>query len=81
MEFFHKLFFLLFKGLNNTAAWRAEFVDVPEFTESTIHVVAGLLLPIWKRLPNESTGVYRLQTNAGERAYSSCALTFSFWMN
>ena len=49
------------------AAWRAELADVPEFTESTIHVVAGLLLPIWKRLPNESTRVYRLQTDAGER--------------
>src|SRR5712672_2502484 len=32
-----------------------------------MHVVAGLLLPIWKRLPNESTRVYRLQTDAGER--------------
>ncbi|MEY9123334.1 putative RNA methylase [Bradyrhizobium yuanmingense] len=50
-----------------TAAWLAEFAEVPEFTESTIHVVAGLLLPIWKRLPNESTRVYRLQTDAGER--------------
>ena len=40
---------------------------MPEFTDSTIHVVAGLLLPIWKRLPNESTRVYRLQTDAGER--------------
>jgi hypothetical protein len=48
-------------------AWRAEFAEVPEFTDSTIHVVAGLLLPIWKRLPNESTRVYRLQTDAGER--------------
>jgi predicted RNA methylase len=48
-------------------AWLAELAEVPEFTESTIHVVAGLLLPIWKRLPNESTRVYRLQTNAGER--------------
>jgi hypothetical protein len=25
------------------------------------------LLPIWKRLPNESTRVYRLQTDDGER--------------
>jgi hypothetical protein len=47
--------------------WQAELAEVPEFTESTIHVVAGLLLPIWKRLPNESTRVYRLQTDAGER--------------
>jgi predicted RNA methylase len=49
------------------AAWRAELAEVPEFTEHTIHIVAGLLLPIWKRLPNESTRVYRLQTDAGER--------------
>ncbi|WP_027571479.1 strawberry notch-like NTP hydrolase domain-containing protein [Bradyrhizobium sp. WSM1743] len=49
------------------AIWLAELADVPEFAESTIHVVAGLLLPIWKRLPNESTRVYRLQTDAGER--------------
>jgi predicted RNA methylase len=47
--------------------WQAEFAEVPEFTESTIHIVAGLLLPIWKRLPNESTRVYRLQTDTGER--------------
>jgi hypothetical protein len=50
-----------------SAVWLTELADVPEFTESTIHVVAGLLLPIWKRLPNESTRVYRLQTDAGER--------------
>jgi len=49
------------------AAWQAELAQVPEFTDSTIHVVAGLLLPIWKRLPNESTRVYRLQTDTGER--------------
>ncbi|WP_197423903.1 strawberry notch family protein [Bradyrhizobium valentinum] len=49
------------------AAWQAELAEVPEFTDSTIHIVSGLLLPIWKRLPNESTRVYRLQTDAGER--------------
>ena len=47
--------------------WSAEVADVPEFTDSEIHIVAGLLLPIWKRLPNESTRVYRLQTDTGER--------------
>jgi len=48
-------------------AWAAEVAEVPEFTDSEIHIVAGLLLPIWKRLPNESSRVYRLQTDAGER--------------
>ena len=50
-----------------TAAWDAEAAEVPEYADSTIHVVSGLLLPIWKRLPNESTRVYRLQTDDGER--------------
>ncbi|MCA6111807.1 strawberry notch-like NTP hydrolase domain-containing protein [Bradyrhizobium cenepequi] len=50
-----------------SVAWQAELAEVSAFTESTIQVVAGLLLPIWKRLPNESTRVYRLQTDAGER--------------
>ncbi|GLK79016.1 strawberry notch family protein [Methylopila turkensis] len=49
------------------SAWWAELNDVPDFSDSTIHIVSGLLLPIWKRLPNESTRVYRLQTDAGER--------------
>ena len=48
-------------------AWNTELAEIPEFSDSTIHVVAGLLLPIWKRLPNESTRVYRLQTDDGER--------------
>ncbi|ODU16646.1 MAG: methylase [Sphingomonas sp. SCN 67-18] len=50
-----------------TAAWNAELAEVPEYADRTIHVVSGLLLPIWKRLPNESTRVYRLQTDDGER--------------
>ncbi|MDO9640327.1 MAG: strawberry notch family protein [Pseudotabrizicola sp.] len=49
------------------AAWNAEVVEVPEFTDSTLHVVSGLLLPVWKRLPQDETRVYRLQTDDGER--------------
>ncbi|MEO3434587.1 strawberry notch-like NTP hydrolase domain-containing protein [Inquilinus sp. CAU 1745] len=49
------------------SAWTAELVEVPEFTDSILHMVTGLLLPIWKRLPQESSRVYRLQTDEGER--------------
>jgi predicted RNA methylase len=48
-------------------AWAAEVTELPEFAESEIHIVAGLLLPIWKRLPQDSTRIFRLQTDAGER--------------
>ena len=48
-------------------AWSSEVAEVAPFTDSEIHIVAGLLLPIWKRLPNESTRVYRLQTDSGKR--------------
>jgi hypothetical protein len=50
-----------------SAAWTAELADVPEFSESTLHIVAGLLLPIWKQLPQDETRVYRLQTDDGQR--------------
>ncbi len=48
-------------------AWEAEFAELPEFTESTLYIVTGLLLPIWRRLPDEGCRVYRLQTDDGER--------------
>jgi hypothetical protein len=49
------------------AAWTAELAEVPEFSESILHIVAGLLLPIWKQLPQDETRVYRLQTDDGQR--------------
>jgi predicted RNA methylase len=48
-------------------SWEKELADVPAFTDSDLHIVTGLLLPIWKRLPDDSMRVYRLQTDAGER--------------
>lgn len=47
--------------------WQDEVAHVDEFTTSELHIVTGLLLPIWKQLPEESTRVYRLQTNDGTR--------------
>jgi len=48
-------------------AWDSELAELPEFSDSQLHIVTGLLLPIWKRLPDESMRVYRLQTDDGER--------------
>jgi hypothetical protein len=49
------------------AAWTAEVAGLPEFVESRLHIVTGLLLPIWRRLPEDGCRVYRLQTDDGER--------------
>ncbi len=48
-------------------AWNAELAELPTYTESDLYIVTGLLLPIWKRLPNEHCRVNRLQTDSGER--------------
>ncbi len=48
-------------------AWNAEVAAVPEFSTSTMHIVSGLLLPIWKLLPQDFCRVRRLQTDEGER--------------
>ncbi|RWM85616.1 MAG: methylase [Mesorhizobium sp.] len=47
--------------------WETEVAAVPEFVTSTFHIVTGLLLPIWRRLPDHDCRVYRIQTDAGER--------------
>jgi protein strawberry notch len=47
--------------------WEAEVARVPEFAESAFHIITGLLLPIWDRLPAENMRVYRFETDDGER--------------
>ena len=47
--------------------WEAEYAQVPEFAESEFHIITGLLLPIWDRLPAENMRVYRFETDDGER--------------
>ena len=48
------------------ALWDAEIAGLPSHRESRFWLVAGLLLPIWDRLPDESMRVRRLLADDGE---------------
>jgi hypothetical protein len=49
------------------ALWTREVDAVPEFTSTRFHIITGLLLPIWKKLPADHPRVYRFVTDSGER--------------
>ncbi|MCG6138493.1 MAG: hypothetical protein MET45_28380 [Nostoc sp. LLA-1] len=49
------------------AAWSREVDELPRFTSDHIHLVTGILLPIWKMLPQKNSRVYRLQAADGEK--------------
>ena len=48
------------------ALWEHEIAGLPTHRESRFWLAAGLLLPIWDRLPFENMRVRRLTTDAGE---------------
>ncbi|BBD63389.1 hypothetical protein NIES2109_62390 (plasmid) [Nostoc sp. HK-01] len=49
------------------AAWSKEVNALPRFTTDYLHLVTGILLPIWKILPQSSSRVFRLQTSDGQK--------------
>ncbi|RCJ29566.1 methylase [Nostoc punctiforme NIES-2108] len=50
-----------------TAAWSTEVDALPKFTTDYLHLVTGILLPIWKILPQQNSRVFRLQTSDGQK--------------
>jgi predicted RNA methylase len=49
------------------ACWGREIDEAPKTLVSEVHIVTGLLLPVWKLLPQTHSKVYRLQTDDGEK--------------
>ena len=48
-------------------AWEDHVATLPEYRIQEDHLITGLILPIWDRLPQKRTRIYRVQTDAGER--------------
>ena len=49
------------------AVWSKEVDQLPKFTTDYLHLVTGIVLPIWKILPQHSSRVFRLQTSDGQK--------------
>src|SRR3546814_17612315 len=50
-----------------SALWQAEVEEMRDKTRtSTLYLVAGLLLPVWDRLPDDHVQVWRLNTDDGQ---------------
>ncbi|ODH00362.1 methylase [Nostoc sp. KVJ20] len=49
------------------AGWSTEVDALPKFTTDYLHLVTGILLPIWKILPQHNSRVFRLQTSDGQK--------------
>ncbi len=47
-------------------SWSKEVDQLPRFTTDYIHLVTGILLPIWKIFPDKNSRVNRLQLSNGE---------------
>lgn len=47
--------------------WDAEVKAVPDYAEREMHLLTGVLLPVWDRLPEGTNQVKRLRTDAGEQ--------------
>lgn len=48
-------------------AWNEEAKKAPEYTTNTLHMLTGVLLPVWDRLPTEHTRVMRVMSDDGRQ--------------
>lgn len=47
-------------------AWEKEVGDTPAIIHSDVHLITGTILPVWDRLKDSSTFVYRVPLDSGE---------------
>ena len=46
--------------------WNEALKNLPEFKESKLHLISGVILPVWDKLPTDSPRIYRVLTDNGE---------------
>lgn len=46
--------------------WNEELSKLPEFRKENLHLISGVVLPVWDKLPTENVRIYRVLTSDGE---------------
>lgn len=46
--------------------WNKEIADLPEFRKENLHLISGVVLPVWDKLPTENVRIYRVLTSDGD---------------
>ncbi len=46
--------------------WNDEIDKLPEYTTENIHLISGVVLPVWDKLPTENVRIYRVLTDKGD---------------
>lgn len=47
-------------------AWNEELTKLPEYRKENLHLISGVVLPVWDKLPTENVRIYRVLTSDGE---------------
>ena len=45
--------------------WDEQVADLPDMEVRELHLLTGLILPIWKQIPGQNTRIYRVQPESG----------------
>ena len=46
--------------------WDAEVATLPEYRKENLHLIGGVVLPVWDKLPDENVRIYRVLTDKGD---------------
>lgn len=46
--------------------WDAEVAALPEMRKENLHLIGGVVLPVWDKLPDENVRIYRVLTDNGD---------------
>lgn len=60
------------EGADAKKLWNEEIANLPEFRKENLHLISGVVLPVWDKIPTENVRIYRvlkMNENVAEMAF------------